>query len=123
MKAVFIESFGFTDWITDFALDDFYAQIQKDLMDNPLAGDLIPGCGGLRKYRVADPGRGKGKRGGARIVYLYVPNERVFLMIDGYGKDEKVDLSPRDKRVLARQCDEFKRELVASRRHSHEEPS
>jgi hypothetical protein len=38
-------------------------------MDNPEAGDVIEGTGGLRKLRHGDPRRGKGKRGGLRVIY------------------------------------------------------
>ena len=40
-------------------------------MTNPSAGDLIEGTGGLRKLRFADPRRGKGKRGGLRVIHYY----------------------------------------------------
>ena len=73
MKAVFIETLGFTDWLQEFLPDDVYADLQQELMSDPEKGDVIRGCGGLRKVRVADPSRGKGKRGGARIIYFFVP--------------------------------------------------
>ena len=47
-------------------------------MADPEKGDVIKGCGGLRKVRVADPKRKKGKRRGARIIYLHVPEARWF---------------------------------------------
>jgi mRNA-degrading endonuclease RelE of RelBE toxin-antitoxin system len=40
-------------------------------MLNPEAGDTIPGTGGLRKVRFADERRGKGKRGGLRVIYYW----------------------------------------------------
>ena len=62
----------------------------------------MPGCGGLRKVRCGDPSSGKGKRGGLRIIYLYVPEAFRIDLIDVYGKDEKDDLSPHEKKLLAR---------------------
>jgi len=47
--------------------DDELAALQQTRLDNPLAGDLIPGARGLRKMRAALGGRGK--RGGARVIY------------------------------------------------------
>lgn len=85
MKAVFIETSEFTEWISDHLTDDLYSSLQHDLMANPDKGDFVKGCGGLRKVRVADPKRGKGKRGGARVIYLYVPEARWFFMLDIYG--------------------------------------
>ncbi len=70
---------------------------QRDLVNAPERGDVMPGCGGLRKYRIADPRRGKGKRGGARVIYLYVPEASVIYLITVYGKDQKDDLSANDK--------------------------
>lgn len=40
------------------------------LAEDPMAGDLIPGTGGVRKLRFATSGRGK--RGGARVIYYYL---------------------------------------------------
>lgn len=70
----------------------------------------MPGCGGLRKLRAADPNRGKGKRGGARIIYLYVPEVKRFFLLDIYGKDEKDDLSANEKKVLAKLADELRKQ-------------
>lgn len=69
-------------------------------MDDPDAGDVMPGCAGLRKLRISHAERGKGKRGGARVIYLYIPDVKRFYMIDVYGKDEQDDLSPADKKAF-----------------------
>lgn len=102
MRAIFIESIEFTAWIASSLPDETYAALQLDLMENPDAGDVMPGCGGLRKIRVSDPRRGKGKRGGARVIYLYVPEVKQFYMLDAYGKDEKDDLIADEKKQLAK---------------------
>jgi hypothetical protein len=72
------------------------------------------GCGGLRKIRAADPKRGKGKRGGARVIYLYVAETKWFFMLDIYGKDEKDDLSAGEKKDLAKLANELKRQAQAA---------
>lgn len=110
MKAVFVETSGFTDWLAVSVPDEVYAELQRELMDNPQKGDVIPGCGGLRKVRLSSPRRGKGKRGGARVIYLYVPEAKWFFMIDGYGKDEREDLTAAEKRQLRRLADQLKSE-------------
>jgi hypothetical protein len=67
-------------------------------IDHPDAGDVIPGSGGVRKLRWA--AKGKGKRGGARIIYLYlVAAARVYLM-RCYAKNVKTDLTADEKRQL-----------------------
>jgi hypothetical protein len=82
------------------------------LLLDPEMGVVMPGCGGLRKLRIGDPGRGKGKRGGARVIYLDVPEAGVVFFLDVYGKDEKDDLSPREKKVLKTLAEAYKREVL-----------
>jgi mRNA-degrading endonuclease RelE of RelBE toxin-antitoxin system len=66
---------------------------------NPTHGDLIPGTGGLRKIRV---GRGGGgKRGGARVIYYFYSDEFPILLLAVYAKNEKADLTAREKKKLA----------------------
>ena len=98
MKATFVEITGFTSDVGQFLLDKAYAALQHALMVNPDAGDVMPGCGGLRKVRTADRSRGKGTRGGARVIYFHLPDAGLFYMIAIYGKDEKDDLSASEKK-------------------------
>jgi hypothetical protein len=63
---------------------------------------------------LTDPKRGKGKRGGARVVYLHVPEENRFYMLDVYGKDVKEDLSPDEKRRLRELAEQLKEEAIAA---------
>ncbi len=114
MKAVFIGTSEFTEWVREHLTDDLYSALQQELMADPEKGDVIKGCGGLRKVRIADPKRGKGKRGGARVIYLHVPEARWFYMLDIYGKDEKDDLAKDEKKLLSELCDELRAEAVAS---------
>jgi len=98
MKAVFIASTEFTAWVSRYLPDESYAELQQELMIRPEKGAVMPGCGGLRKIRTADPKRSKGKRGGARVIYLYVAEAKWFFLLDIYGKDEKDDLSAGEKK-------------------------
>ncbi|WP_210420571.1 hypothetical protein [Aquisphaera giovannonii] len=54
----------------------------------------------MRKVRVGDTRRGKGKRGGIRVIYPHVPEANVVYLMDIYGKDEQQDLSAVEKRFL-----------------------
>lgn len=66
-------------------------ELQLFLCEYPDDGDVIKGSNGIRKLRWAASGRGK--RGGARIIYFYaVSNERI-LLLDIYPKNEKTDLT------------------------------
>src|SRR5271157_5587204 len=99
MLKTFIESGEFTAWVKSYLTDDDLAAMQRELLAEPETGDVIPGCGGLRKLRVADPKRGKGKRGGARVVYLHIAAADQIYLITVYGKDQKDNLSADDKKL------------------------
>ena len=99
MLKTFIESGEFSAWVKSYFTDDDLAAMQRELLAEPEIGDVIPGCGGLRKLRVADPKRGKGKRGGARVVYLHIAAADQIYLITVYGKDQKDDLSADDKKL------------------------
>ena len=96
----FIEAPLFTQILPEYLDDDGYRDIQLHLARDPEVGDLITGTGGFRKLRWRDPGRGKGKRGGLRIVYYYFIADRQIWLMTVYGKDEVADLSPDQKRRL-----------------------
>ena len=66
----------------------------------PDAGDVIPGAGGATKLRWA--AKGKGKRGGARIIYVYVVIAARVFLIRCYAKNVKSDLTADEKKQLRR---------------------
>jgi len=68
------------------------------LAASPEIGDLIPGTGGLRKVRV--PLAGRGKRGGARVIYYYYDVTLTIYLLLVYAKNERDDLSSAQKVVL-----------------------
>jgi mRNA-degrading endonuclease RelE of RelBE toxin-antitoxin system len=70
------------------------------MLKDPEAGDVITGTGGLRKLRYGDATRGKGKRGGLRIIYYWWDPKKQFWLFTIYGKDELSDLSPKEKAIL-----------------------
>src|SRR5712692_9414524 len=112
MNKLFIESRQFTEEVQRFFDDDAYGAFQKQLLAHPDKGGVMPGCGGLRKIRVVDPKRRKGKRGGARVIYLHVPEANWIYLLDVYGKDEKEDLSTVEKKALKFVAEEFKKEAI-----------
>lgn len=69
------------------------------LSENPVAGDLIPGTGGVRKLRFAASGRGK--RGGARVIYYYLDETMPIYLLLVYGKSARTDLTPDEKRAVS----------------------
>jgi hypothetical protein len=76
------------------------------LIDHPDAGDVIPGAGGARKLRWA--AKGKGKRGGARIIYVYVVVAARIYLLRGYAKNVRTDLTADEKKELRRIAAELK---------------
>ena len=73
----------------------------------------MPGTCGFRKLRWRDPRRGKGKRGGLRIIYYYLTSAHQIWFVTIYDKDEMIDLTVEEKRTLKRAV---QTELVARRR-------
>lgn len=78
---------------------------------NPTAGDLISGTGGVRKLRWGLEGRGK--RGGARVVYFHHDADMPLFALTAYAKNERADLSQQDrndfKRLTAMLVESFRR--------------
>ena len=96
----FFEAPAFTRHVSSYLADDRYRELQRRLAAEPELGDVIPGTGGFRKLRWPDPRRGKGSRGGLRIVYYYFPAGRQIWLLTLYGKDEAADLTPKEKQGL-----------------------
>ncbi len=100
MKALFVELPAFARHRGDYLDDDGFRALQQAMLKNPEAGDVIEGTGGLRKLRHGDPRRGKGKRGGLRVIYYWWDGGRQFWLFTLYDKDEMEDLSADEKKLL-----------------------
>ena len=112
MKAVFVELPAFARHRNAYLSEGAFAELQEHLMNDPTAGDLIERGGGLRKLRFRDTRRGKGKRGGLRIIYYWWQPGHQLWLFTIYDKDEASDLTPSElKRIRAM----IKAELLARR--------
>ena len=100
MKALFVELPAFERNRSDYLTDEAYRCLQNEMLQDPKAGDVITGTGGLRKLRYGDATRGKGKRGGLRIIYYWWDPKKQFWLFTIYDKDELSDLSPKEKAIL-----------------------
>ena len=100
MKRLFVETKIFTEKLEEKRQKDLLESIQSKILANPTAGDVMPGCGGVRKLRVADPVRGKGTRGGLRVLFLDLPHRKTTYLLYAYGKDEAEDISANGKKAL-----------------------
>ena len=94
----FIETVVFTKRITEILTDEDYRFLQEKLVENPEAGRLIPKGKGLRKYRWA--ASGKGKSGGARIIYYFYLSEDKIYMLFPYKKSDQTDLTTEQMKIL-----------------------
>jgi hypothetical protein len=95
----FVESPVFSDRVFDYLDDAEYAKLQVTLLDRPNAGALIPKSGGIRKLRWA--GKGKGKRGGLRVIYYYWQraDDEVW-MLTLYAKNEEQNIPVQTLRAI-----------------------
>jgi hypothetical protein len=92
---LFIETSVFSRTIRELGLEDGLRDLQNQLMANPRLGPIDPGTGGLRKARIGMPGRGK--RGGARVHYLYFPDHSAIHFVLAYAKNERSSLTGEEK--------------------------
>ncbi|HHF7318303.1 TPA: type II toxin-antitoxin system RelE/ParE family toxin [Haemophilus influenzae] len=109
MKLAFVELPFFEKYRAEYLLDDEYRALQNELLENPEKGDLIQGSNGLRKIRVANSKRNKGKRGGARAIYYHYINNKTIYFFTIYGKETKDDLKPEELKVLAQLANSIKK--------------
>jgi mRNA-degrading endonuclease RelE of RelBE toxin-antitoxin system len=83
----FVETRLFTGLVPKYLSDDEYAELQRALIADPEAGDVIRGTGGVRKLRWGVAGRGK--RGGIRIIYYLRAQQGQIWMLTLYAKNEE----------------------------------
>src|SRR5882724_4853053 len=86
-------------------IDAMLSAVERDaviagIAADPDGGDLIRGSGGLRKRRIALPGRGK--RGGARVITLSLGDRFPVYAVFLFAKNERENLSPAQTKTLLR---------------------
>jgi hypothetical protein len=96
----FFEAPAFSRHLSDYLSEDSYRDLQMKLVSNPELGDLMPGTGGFRKMRWTDARRGKGRRGGLRVIYYFFRSENQIWLMTLYDKDEAKDLTAPEKKAL-----------------------
>ena len=80
----------------------------------PKAGDLIPQTGGLRKLRWA--ASGKGRRSGSRVIYYFHNMEVPVFLMAIYAKAVQTDLSPAQRKALAKELHALKADWKGKRK-------
>ena len=106
----FIEHPAFTRRVVEMGADGALRALQEELVTNPDAGDPIRGMAGLRKIRMALPNRGK--RGGARVLYLLFVRVETVYFVQVYDKADIEDLPPDKKRIVAALVKEIAKEFA-----------
>lgn len=82
--------------MTDGEREELIGYLARD----PIAGVLVPGAGGVRKIRWRLEGRGK--RGGARIIYFFHSTNVPLFLLAAFAKNERADLSQEDRNSFRR---------------------
>ncbi len=95
---IIIETSVFTRQVQKLLSDEEYRHLQIELSNRPNMGVIIPGSGGLRKVRWGL--RGRGKRGGVRVIYYWAVEQNRLLMLLIYPKNVRDDLSPAQLKML-----------------------
>lgn len=95
-----IETRAFLTAAKDIGMtDDERTAVVTIVATNPEAGEIMPGCGGARKLRVAKTG--KGKSGGYRIITYFGGATMPVFLLTAFGKNEKASLTKAERNMLA----------------------
>lgn len=98
MTLLFVETTRFTERIQEFGAERNLWDLEDLMCQNPELGNIVQGTGGFRKARMSLPGRGK--RGACRVIYLHVKSAHRIYFVYLYPKNEEVNLSAVQKRIL-----------------------
>lgn len=100
----FVETRLFTRLVQEYLSDDEYAALQQALLQDPEAGAVIPGSGGVRKLRWGVAGRGK--RGGLRVIYFLRTRQGQIWMLTLYPKSVAENIPAHVLRQIREEIDD-----------------
>jgi mRNA-degrading endonuclease RelE of RelBE toxin-antitoxin system len=99
----FVDVASFTEDWADLGLgDDDLRALEDEIARNPARAPVVPGGGGARKIRRPDPTSGKGKSGGHRVLYAFLPDYGTVLLLAAWPKSECEDLEREDYRAIGK---------------------
>ena len=113
MILLFIETPLFSRQLAECVGDEDFRAFQNQMLRNPEQGDLLVGCRGLRKARMALPGRGKS--GGARVIYLYLPDDHILYLFLLFKKSDTANLNQSQRNQLGILADQIKSSYAQKR--------
>lgn len=99
----FIETKLFTRLVQDYLTDEEYQGLQALLIEQPEAGTVVPGSGGVRKLRWRATGRGK--RGGYRVIYYAKIESGIIWMLTMYPKNVKDNIPTHILRAIRKEVE------------------
>ena len=88
----FIELQPFASVRDKYLTDEEFTEFQCYLAMHPEAGDVIPRSGGCRKVRWA--AKGRGKRGGVRVIYFLRLGQGQIVLVTMYAKNVRDNIDP-----------------------------
>ena len=100
----FVETPLFTRLVMEYLSDEEYLRLQATLAEDPEAGSIIPGSGGVRKLRWALAGRGK--RGGLRVIYYLRSRQGLIWMLTLYPKNVAEDIPAHVLRKIRKEIED-----------------
>lgn len=112
MGLIFVEARPFTEDIQAMDAEDELKALQEELLQNPNAGAVLSQTGGFSKIRM--PAKAKGKRGGARVIYLYLKEYSIVFFLFVYPKNEAENLSMKQKQYLKKLSHEIRKTIPNS---------
>lgn len=111
MVRTFFETRHFTKKCYELGFtDDDLVSLQQVLLENPKAGDVMKGTGGLRKVRFAF--HGSGKSGSVRVCYIDIEGVMEIHLIDVFSKNEKDNLTMAERNAVRSVVEKIKSERI-----------
>lgn len=115
MTLTFVETPIFSRQLAECVEDEDFRAFQNELLGDPESGDLLVGCRGLRKTRMTLAGRGKS--GGARVIYLHLPEDHVLYLFLLFKKSDTANLSKSQRNQLGILAEQIKSSYAKKRQN------
>ena len=111
MELTFVQLPGFVkEWKQLRLGDDDLRALELMLLENPQAGAVMAGTGGMRKVRFAPPSRRSGKSGAYRVGYAFLRLAETVLLVAIFAKSDKGNLTAAEKLKVKRAVGAFRRD-------------